>query len=56
MHVRLPSSLKNDSHIMIRPPHCLLEQTAAGTAVMKNNKGTFHAHKAPLFLYMVDIL
>ena len=56
MHVRLPCSLKNDSHIIIRPPHCLLEHTAASTAVMKNNKGTFYACKAPLFLYMVGML
>ena len=47
---------KNDSHIMIRPPHCLLEQTAASTAAMKSNKGTFYARKAPLFLYTAGIL
>ena len=41
---------------MIRPPHCLLEQTAASTAAMKNNKGTSYAHEAPLFLYTAGIL
>lgn len=41
---------------MIRPPRCLLEQTAASIAAMKNNKGTFYARKAPLFLYTAGIL